>query len=101
VVDGAWVLGLLALCVHHVARPTLLGWTFVLVWFAFWAFEVVELGLRSDYDFQVLPLALVLVPLAFLLALRPRAEATERFAAPLALLVATLGVTPLFMMSPP
>jgi len=92
---------LLALCLLHVARPTLLGWAFLLVWFALWAFEVVDLALRSGYDFQILPISLVLVPLAFLLVLRPRAEATERFAPALALLVATVGVTPLFMRSPP
>jgi hypothetical protein len=92
---------LLALCLLHVVRPTLLGWAFVLVWFALWAFEVAQVAVRSGYDFQVLPISLVLVPFAFLLVLRPRAEATERFAPVLALLVATVGVTPLFMMWPP
>jgi hypothetical protein len=92
---------LLALCVHQVARLTLLGWAVLFVWFALWAFEVIELAFRSRYDFQVLPLSLVLVPFAFLLVLRPRAEVNERFAVPLALLVAIIGVTPLFMTWPP
>ena len=92
---------LLTLCVYQVARPALLGWAVLFVWFAFWAFEVIEVAFRSGYDFQVVPLSLVFVPFASLLVLRPRAEVNERFAVPLALLVATVGVTPLFMTWPP
>src|SRR5438552_5507644 len=69
---------LLALGVHQVARPALLGWAVLFVWFAFWAFEVIELAFRSGYHFQVVPLSLVLVPFASLLVLRPRAEVNER-----------------------
>jgi len=89
------------LCLLHVAWPTLLGWAFVLVWFALWAFETIELALRPGFGFQILPISLVLVPLVFLLVLRPRAEPTERFAPPLASLVAIVGIGPLFWVWPP
>ena len=88
---------LLALCLLQTAWPTLLGWALVLVWFALWALETIEVALRPGYGFQILPISLVLVPLMFLLVLRPRAEATERFAPALAVLAALAGVAPLFV----
>jgi len=92
---------LFALCLVHTAWPTLLGWAFILVWFALWAVETMEVALRPGYGVQILPMSLVLVPLMFLVVLRPRAEVTERFAPAVAVLAALVGVAPLFVVWPP
>jgi len=87
---------LFMVCLVQTVRPTLLGWAIVLVWFALWSFETVSLALHPGYR-RVLPVALVLVPTMSLLSFRPRAEANERGAWALALLVGLVVVTPLFV----
>ena len=91
---------LLAICLVQIVWPTLLGWAIALVWFAFSTVETIELGLRPGYGLRPLPIAIVLVPVVFLLVLRPRAEATEPFARACALIAALAGIAPLFVVWP-
>ena len=89
---------LFAVCLVQAAWPTLLGWAVVLSWFALSTVETIELSLRPGYygARALLPLALVLLPFVSLLVFRPRLQSGERFVRAFALLVALIGILPLF-----
>jgi len=85
---------LLAVCLIQTARPTLLGWAIPLVWFSLCTAETILLGLRPGWP---LAIGLVFVPVIFLLAFRPRTEASERGTLSFAMLAGLLVVAPLFI----